>query len=179
MVTHDDIIKWKHFLHYWPFVRGIHRWPVNSPHKGQWLGAFMFSLIFDWINGWVNNYEACDLRHHHAHYDIIVTRAFIFVARISQVWTLPSSLEHNTFQYKDVMLPIWEFPPYKDKQVSPNFTFIIRFPFPGRLIYISNQPLVCVAGCLTLAWSHMLWHMTTDRWWWNHLETYQLGWNHI
>ena len=21
--------------HYWPFVRGIHRWPVNSPHKGQ------------------------------------------------------------------------------------------------------------------------------------------------
>ena len=20
--------------HYWPFVRGIHRWPVNSPHKG-------------------------------------------------------------------------------------------------------------------------------------------------
>ena len=19
---------------YWPFVRGIHRWPVNSPHKG-------------------------------------------------------------------------------------------------------------------------------------------------
>ena len=21
-------------LHCWPFVRGIHRWPVNSPHKG-------------------------------------------------------------------------------------------------------------------------------------------------
>ena len=20
--------------HYWPFVRGFHRWPVNSPHKG-------------------------------------------------------------------------------------------------------------------------------------------------
>ena len=28
-----------------PFVRGIHRWPVNSPHKGQWRGALMFSLI--------------------------------------------------------------------------------------------------------------------------------------
>ena len=28
-----DVIKWKHFLRYWPFVRGIHRWPVNSPHK--------------------------------------------------------------------------------------------------------------------------------------------------
>ena len=32
---HDDVIKWKHFPHYWPFVRGIHWSPVNSPHKGQ------------------------------------------------------------------------------------------------------------------------------------------------
>ena len=39
---HDDVIKWKHFPHYWPFVRGIHRSPVN-PHKGQWRGALMFS----------------------------------------------------------------------------------------------------------------------------------------
>ena len=41
-IFHDDIIKWKHFLRYWPFVRGIHRSPVNSPHKGQWRGAVMF-----------------------------------------------------------------------------------------------------------------------------------------
>ena len=41
---HDDIIKWKIFLHYWPFVRGIHRSPVDSPHKGQWRGAFAFFL---------------------------------------------------------------------------------------------------------------------------------------
>ena len=26
---HDDAIKWKHFPRYWPFVRGIHRSPVN------------------------------------------------------------------------------------------------------------------------------------------------------
>ena len=42
---HDDVIKWKHFPRDWPFVRGIHRWPVNSPHKGQWRGALMFSFI--------------------------------------------------------------------------------------------------------------------------------------
>ena len=34
--------------------------PVNSPHKGQWCGALMFSLICVWINGWVNNREAAD-----------------------------------------------------------------------------------------------------------------------
>ena len=55
---HDDVIKWKHFPRYWPFVRGIHRSPVNSPHKGQWRGALMFSLICAWTNGWANNRNA-------------------------------------------------------------------------------------------------------------------------
>ena len=69
---HDDVIKWKHFPRYWPFVRGIHRSPVNSPHKGQWRGALMFSLICVWINGWVNNREAGDLRRYRAHYNVTV-----------------------------------------------------------------------------------------------------------
>ena len=69
---HDDVIKWKHFPRYRPFVRGIHRSPVNSPHKGQWRRALMFSLICPWINGWVNNREAGDLRRHRAHYDVVV-----------------------------------------------------------------------------------------------------------
>ena len=69
---HDDVIKWKHFPRYWPFVRGIHRSPVNSPHKGQWGGALMFSLIYAWINAWVNNREAGDLRRYRAHYDVTV-----------------------------------------------------------------------------------------------------------
>ena len=51
--NHDDVIKWKHFPRYWPFVRGIHRSPVNSPHKGQWRGALVFYLIHAWTNGWV------------------------------------------------------------------------------------------------------------------------------
>ena len=41
--NHDDVTKWKHFPRYWPFVRGIHRSQVNSPHKSQWHGAMMFS----------------------------------------------------------------------------------------------------------------------------------------
>ena len=69
---HDDVIKWKHFLRYWPFVRGIHRSPVNSRHKDQWRGALMFSLIVAWINGWVNNREAGDLRRHRTHHDVTV-----------------------------------------------------------------------------------------------------------
>ena len=70
---HDDVIKWKRFPRYWPFVRGILRSPVNFPHKGQWRGALMFSFICARINGWVNNREVGDLRLQRAHFDVIVT----------------------------------------------------------------------------------------------------------
>ena len=79
-MLHDDVIKWKHFPRYWPFERGIHRTPVNSPHKGQWRGVLMFTLICAWINGWVNNREAGDLRRHRAHYDVtVMTREWYYM----------------------------------------------------------------------------------------------------
>ena len=74
--THDGVIKWKHFPRNWPFVQGIHRSPVNSPHKGQWRGALVFSLICARINDWVNNGEAGDLRRNRVHYDVIVMRVW-------------------------------------------------------------------------------------------------------
>ena len=88
---HDDVIKWKHFPRYWPFVRGIHRSPVNSPYKGQWRGALMFSLICTWINRWVNNGEAGDLRRYRAHYDVIeMNHLFILMNILTVHWTIKS-----------------------------------------------------------------------------------------
>ena len=66
---HDEVIKFSALL---AFVEGFHRSAVNSPHKGQWRGTLMFSLICIWTNGWVNNQDAGDLRRHRAHYDISV-----------------------------------------------------------------------------------------------------------
>ena len=51
---------------------GIHQSPVNSPPKGQWREALMFSLICAWINGWENIRKAGDLRRHRCHYDVTV-----------------------------------------------------------------------------------------------------------
>ena len=72
LIKHDDVTKWKHFPCYWPFVRGIHRSPVNSPRKVQWHGALMFPLICAWINGWVDNHEVGDRRRYHTYYDFSV-----------------------------------------------------------------------------------------------------------
>ena len=50
LFDHDDVIEWKDFPCYWPFVRGIHRLPGNSQHIDRWSGALMFSLICARIN---------------------------------------------------------------------------------------------------------------------------------
>ena len=84
LLTHDDVIKWKHFPRNWPCVHaGNSPVPVKSPHKGQWRGALMFSLICFWINGWVNNREAGDLRRYLGHYDVIVMKSKIICWRQS------------------------------------------------------------------------------------------------
>ena len=44
--------------------------PGEFPTQGQWRGALLFSLIRVWVNGWINNREAGDLRRHRGHYDV-------------------------------------------------------------------------------------------------------------
>ena len=109
---HDDVIKWKHFPRNWPFVRRIHRSPVNSPHKGQWRGALMFSLIFAWINGWVNNSEAGDLRRYRGHYDVSVMPRRVWVkhqmdSRELILWSNPNKMKQN--------MGVWYFMGCTDK----------------------------------------------------------------
>ena len=94
VLYHDDVIKWKHFPRYRPFVRRIHLSPLNSPHKGEWRGALMFSLICDWTYGWVNNRDAGDLRRHRAHYDVIVMY-HVCVGRPQDQWS--SQTEYEIF----------------------------------------------------------------------------------
>ena len=91
-LNHDNVIKWKHLPRYWPFVRGVHRSWVNSPHKGQRRRALMFSLIWAWINGWINNREAGDLRRHRAHYDATVIH-------FRTIWSLLALYHNYVFIY--------------------------------------------------------------------------------
>ena len=91
---------------YWSFVQGIHRSPVNSPHKGQWRGALMFSLICTWTNGWVNNREAGDLRHHRTHYDVIIMETATKTCR--NCWAVIPP--NPTPAHKKFGPPVWPWP---------------------------------------------------------------------
>ena len=143
-------MKWKHFPRYWLFVRGIHRSPVNSPHKGQWRGALMFSLICVWINSWVNNRETGDLRRHRAHYDVIVmwphtNMNMLYVAYICKTWRNDFlwAMELNTKHYEENTL--WTpWMPWKITKTMLNFSKYICSStgeqFVNGILYDNYRP---------------------------------------
>ena len=105
---HDDVIKWKHFPRYWPFVQGIHRSTVNSPHKASDAELWCFLL---WstpgLTVGVNNREAGDLRRRRTHNYVTVmciTKTFILTSvhdsDLSHIW-LVSKPGIFLFQYSD------------------------------------------------------------------------------
>ena len=130
-ILHDDVIKWKHFPRYWPFVRGIHRSPVNSPHKGQWCGPLMFTLICVWINDWVNNREAGDLRRYRAHYDVTVMDRFAY---FSGVGTSISSTRLAA------------------SPVGPGTRFTNAFPSQLKFDPVPIDDIATMPLCLYLSW---------------------------
>ena len=106
---HDDVIKWKHFLHYWGFARGFHGSLLYSPHKGQWCRALRFSLICAWTNG----RDAGDRRCHHAYYDVTVMNywyiylwVFHDIDGLVQDWSTLSAMEILQFCTKP---SIWTY----------------------------------------------------------------------
>ena len=106
--TTDDVVRWKHFPRYWPFVQRIHRLPVNSPHKGQWCGILMFSLICTWTNSWVNNWDAGDLRHHRIHYNVTV----MYWKQFGEYWPCNNRITllfkfHCNVIFKSIFIKIW------------------------------------------------------------------------
>ena len=74
---HDDIMKMKRFPRHWPSVRGIHRSPVDSPHKSSVRKDMIFSLMLALTRCWQNDRVAGDFRGHDANCDVTLM-AYIF-----------------------------------------------------------------------------------------------------
>ena len=82
LVTHDDVIKWKHFPCYWSFVRGIHR--------GQRPVTRNFDIFFNQWWGWWFETPSCPLwRHRNAqaslrHHELYLL-AYVGITKCIQV----------------------------------------------------------------------------------------------
>ena len=135
--NHDDVIKWKHFPRYWPFVRGIHRSPVKSPHKGQWRGALIFSLICVWISGLVNNRETGDLRRHRDHYNVTVMRFRITADGLPSLTTSTK---------------LWCFKKLLNKQLSCRWFEAIWHSYDVTVMIWTYEHFVGSVNCFCSVW---------------------------
>ena len=102
IIHHDDVIKWKKNSALLALCAGNAPVPVNSPHKCQWRGALMFSLICARINDWVNNREAGDLRRHRGHYDVnvMIATPLLGVSVIDVEKQFNNIISHFVWKYK-------------------------------------------------------------------------------
>ena len=137
-LMHDDVIKWKHFPSYWPFVRGIHWSLTNSLHRGQWCGALMFSLICSWTKSSANHQDGSDLILHCTHYDVTVK------------WcTVP---KHQQQQYRPTsprILWFWHQKYYSNCKVSSTTLIQVSSHRRGKHVFskrVENTNLKCMVS---------------------------------
>ena len=87
--------------------------PVTGEFPAQRPVTRSFDVFFDlclWINGWVNNREAGDLRRHCAHYDIIFTQPV--VCHLPVTCLSPASWHHQILGvYEIIHKPLTGFFP--------------------------------------------------------------------
>ena len=66
--THDDVISWKSFPHYWPFVRGIHQYNWWIPLTKRVSNVDLdVSLFWTWPSCWTNSRFTSYFRWHDTH----------------------------------------------------------------------------------------------------------------
>ena len=153
MVLHDDVIKWKHFPRYWPFVRGIHLSAVNSHTKASDAEHRCFLWSAPWLNGWVNNREAGDLRRHRGHYDVIVISSRhdreLSCDNLIMHWNSLTVFRVRTYQVTTNLVIR-----YCNKSGSCTCTFLIHFTYSWSFVYIYIYIYIYIYSLLYKCLSH-------------------------
>ena len=129
--------------------------PVTSEFPAQrpvtW--SFDFFLSAPWINGWVNNHEAGDLRHHRAHYDVILmVLQYIYVCLLAiQANIKPTSLQ----------VPVIPFGNWRALKVSWMVCIITGFLIVKKNVNPHCDSKLCSVG-FTKIFLHSILHSTTN-----------------
>ena len=167
---HDDVIKWRHFPYYCGFVRRLHRSPVNSPRKGQWRGALMFSLtwalnkrsskqLWDW---WFET-PSRSLCHHcndsiNARYVIyatwIATISFTYCIPVKLPWIYPRAPE--IIRLPEISRITWQLWYWRVMKVTAHVPSLLLSRRMHLMIFIS-QPTQLLVMHITVKWFDTQW----------------------
>ena len=93
---HDDVVTWKHFQHYLPFVKGIHWSSVDSPHKRPVQQSFDV-LLLALTSCWTNKQFTSDLKWYDAHVTSLWWCILTFIFRGEMTKACRSEPSHLLF----------------------------------------------------------------------------------
>ena len=149
-VLRASLAWWRHQIETFSallfFVKGIHRSTVHSPHKGQWRGTLMFSLICAWTNAWANNRNAGDLRRHRTHDDVTATFEYM-VERDTLThwgWVTHEITSKLTTIGPDNGLVVWRTPRHSLKQ----YWNIVNWTLRNKLNWnLNRNSRKCIWKC--------------------------------
>ena len=83
---------------FWPFVGEIHRWPVDSPHKGSVM----------WKESRVSIIMQHKLSHAHHYSDVIMSAMASQITRVSMVYSsVGSSADQRKYQSSSSLAFVW------------------------------------------------------------------------
>ena len=129
-------------IFHWPFVRGIHQWSLDSPHKGKWRRALMFSLMCTWTNGEANNGIAGDLRRHNVHVTLLTETVMIIMGctiyEMRIVWRINYALVNDGTVLAAVLL-VWGVNKFLDA---------LQWRHNGRDVFSNHQHHHCLLNRL-------------------------------
>ena len=101
-LSHYDLMTRKgHFLHYWPFVRGIHWLLVDSPYRGPVMGKFMYAICSTHVS-WFRKSKAYTSGH-------ISIKKTVFPDMGIPMLKIRQSRDHFIFNMGIPMLVRWHF----------------------------------------------------------------------
>ena len=154
--------------------------PVNSPHKGQWHGALMFSLICDWTNGkskqsrrrWFET-RSCSLwRHCNAHFqrdENLILSYFIFWSSeqiLRMPWQHRSHVSYTSYA-KIIVIGWHKSAPAKFKSEQIELLKKFKFLWNTRLGNGSWPEYIKFKGSFLRPWLQKM-AVFSGQWW--HLD---------
>ena len=154
----------------------------DTGHKGQWRGPLVFSLICAWINGWVNNRQAGDLRRYRTHYNAIIMVSFAMdyscryhhLTPARSYWCVEQRYE-SSLHLKMVScfsIPNFDINQYRFNDYTGNIMGKVFDKIDCYLLHYHLKYITSVSS-----WSNVDWvcHRCQENAWWRHqMETFSV-----
>ena len=112
-ISCNDVMTWKRFPHYWPFVRGIQKLSLDSPHNGSDWSPVMknFDVSFVVILGQLLNKQSSCQWFEMTEHSCDITVMMLSIRKSRHIWLFGLQTD-NLWLFSNWFIVLWWLMPY-------------------------------------------------------------------